>query len=60
MHSSIKRWPLPKDANLCIQDDDFAELIPAVDEPEVVIPGLFSVAFLGFLRLTLLHLVIKW
>lgn len=39
VHSSIKRWPLPRESQLCAQDDECPELVPAVDEPEVVIPG---------------------
>lgn len=44
-NSSIKRWPLPSDTQLTVgmDDDNYDEMIPFVDEPDIIIPGAPSI-----------------
>lgn len=44
-NSSIKRWPLPSDSQLSVgsDDDNYDDMVPLVDEPDVVIPGAPSI-----------------
>ncbi|MFH4977842.1 hypothetical protein AB6A40_004551 [Gnathostoma spinigerum] len=42
--SCIRRWPLPNESQLLVgMDDNFDDMLPAVTEPEVVIPGASSI-----------------
>uniref|UniRef100_A0A915AQJ8 WD repeat-containing protein 48 homolog n=1 Tax=Parascaris univalens TaxID=6257 RepID=A0A915AQJ8_PARUN len=40
-NSSIKRWPLPNEAQLSIgmEEDSYEDMVPCIYEPDIIIPG---------------------
>ncbi|VDN89619.1 unnamed protein product [Brugia pahangi] len=44
-NSSIKRWPLPSDAQISVEikSDQYGETIPSIHEPDLTIPGAASI-----------------
>lgn len=40
-NSSIKRWPLPNDAQLSVgmEEDSYEDMVPCIYEPDIIIPG---------------------